>query len=129
MKKTATALLLVPAFLIGAASAQKPAVRVSCDDPQTQYEMNVCADRRYKAADAELNRVYDRLASLLEDGARAKLKATEVSWLKYRDDNCDYESSLYEGGSMRPAVYSSCMERMTKERTAELRGQIEEREQ
>ena len=130
MKKTATALLLlVPVFLSGAASAQKHALQVSCTDPQTQYEMNVCADRKYKAADAELNRVYNRLASMLEDKERAKLKATEVSWLKYRDDNCDYESSLYEGGSMRPAVYSSCMERMTKARTAELRGQIEEREQ
>ena len=129
MKKGVTALLLVPVFLIGAASAQKPAVQVSCSDPQTQYEMNVCADRKYKAADAELNRVYNRLASMLEDKARAKLKATEVSWLKYRDDNCDYESSLYEGGSIRPLIYSSCMERMTKARTAELREQIEEREQ
>ena len=129
MKQTPAALLLFPVFLVGAASAQKPAVQVSCSDPQTQYEMNVCADRKFKAADAELNRVYNLLASKLEEKARAKLKATEVSWLKYRDDNCDYESSLYEGGSMRPAVYSSCMERMTKARAAELRGQIEEREQ
>ncbi len=129
MKKIVTALLLVPVFLNGAASAQKTALQVSCTDPQTQYEMNVCADRKFKAADAELNKVYNSLASKLEDAARAKLKAVEVSWLKYRDDNCDYESSLYEGGSMKPLIYSSCMERMTKARTAELRGQIEEREQ
>ena len=128
MKRLFTATLLC-ASLLNAASAQKTTPQVSCSDPQTQYEMNVCADRKYKAADAELNKVYNRLASMLEEKARAKLKATEVSWLKYRDDNCDYESSLYEGGSMRPAIYSSCMERMTKARTAELREQIEEREQ
>lgn len=129
MKKIVTALLLFPVLLDGAASAQKHTVQVSCTDPQTQYEMNVCAERKFKAADAELNRVYNRLASKLDEGARTRLKATEVSWLKYRDDNCDYESSLYEGGSMRPLIYSSCMERMTKARTAELREQIQERDQ
>jgi uncharacterized protein YecT (DUF1311 family) len=128
MKRLFAALLLFTA-LLPAASAQKTSPQVSCRDPQTQYEMNVCSHRAYKAADAELNKVYNRLASKLDEAARAKLKAVEVSWLKYRDDNCDYESALYEGGSIQPAIYSSCMERMTKARTAELREQIEEREQ
>ena len=128
MKRLFAALLLFTALLPDA-SAQKTAPQVSCRDPQSQYEMNVCSDRAYKAADAELNKVYNRLASKLDEAARAKLKAVEVSWLKYRDDNCDYESALYEGGTLQPAIYSSCMERMTKARTAELREQIEEREQ
>ncbi|MBV9926872.1 MAG: DUF1311 domain-containing protein [Acidobacteria bacterium] len=129
MKRLFAATLLCTALLGASASAQKTAPQVSCRDPQSQYEMNVCADRAYKAADAVLNGVYNQLAAKLEEKERAKLKATEVSWLKYRDDNCDYESSLYEGGSMRPLIYSSCMERMTKARTAELREQIKEQEQ
>ncbi len=127
MKRLFIAVLLFMA-LLAAASAQKNAPQVSCSDPQTQYEMNVCADRKFKAADAELNRVYNRLAAKQDEGARAKLKATEASWLRYRDDNCDYEASLYEGGSMKPAIYSSCMERMTRARTAELREQIKEQD-
>jgi uncharacterized protein YecT (DUF1311 family) len=125
MKKFIPVLLLSLA-LLPAAAAEQGEIKVSCDDPQTQYEINVCAQRQFKAADAELNRAYNQLASKLEGGAREKLKAAELSWLKYRDDNCEYETFLYAGGTMRPAVYSSCLERMTKARTAELRGQLEE---
>lgn len=130
MKKIAATILLASAlFSAAAAPAQKTAEENPCDDAKTQLDMNVCADRQFKAADAALNRAYNQLASKLEAAARAKLKTAEVSWLKYRDDNCDYETASYEGGSMRPMVYSFCLERMTKARTAELRAQIAELEQ
>ena len=128
MKRIVHAILLCLA-LLAAAPAQKPAQGDPCDDAQSQSEMNICADKKFKAADAALNRVYGQLGSKLEAGARAKLKAAEVSWLKYRDDNCGYEAAQFEGGSMRPLIYSSCLERMTKARTAELRGQLKELEQ
>lgn len=130
MKNLAAALLTCFALLPAAAAApQKHAAPDPCGDPQSQAEMNICADKRFKAADAELNRAYNQLASKLEADARARLKTVEVSWLKYRDDNCDYEAAFFKGGSMRPLIYSSCMERMTRARAAELRGQIEEQEQ
>jgi uncharacterized protein YecT (DUF1311 family) len=129
MKRIVPALLVSLTLLCAAASAQKRAAQNPCDDAQSQSEMNICADKQFKAADAVLNRVYNQLASKLEADARAKLKAAEVSWLKYRDDNCDYEAAAFEGGSMQPLIYSSCLERMTKARTAELRGQLKELEQ
>ena len=129
MKRLLPALPLLLLWAAAAAFAQKPALQVSCSDPQTQYEMNVCAERNFKTADAELNRVYNTLASKLDAEARARLKTAEVSWLKYRDDNCEYEGAFYEGGTMQPLIYSSCKERMTKARTAELREQIKEQEQ
>ena len=125
MKRIVPALLL-SFSLLAAASAQKRAEPNPCDDPQSQAEMNICADKQFKAADAELNRVYAGLAAKLEAGARAKLKAAEVSWLKYRDDNCEYEAAPFDGGSMQPLIRSSCLERMTRARTAELRGQLKE---
>ena len=124
MKRILLALLLSCAALSAAASAQRRAPDDPCRDPQSQAEMNLCASTRFKAADAELDRVYNRLMTKV--GGDAKLKAAEVSWLKYRDDNCDYEASQYEGGSIKPLIYSSCLERMTKARTAELRGQLKE---
>ena len=129
--KTIAPALLLSSALLAAAAAQERAPKVSCDDPQTQAEMNICAGRRFAAADAKLNRVYDRLvAKLGDDGAaRARLKTAELSWLKYRDDNCEYESAMYEGGSMRPLIHSTCLERMTKARTAELLGQIKDLDQ
>ena len=128
MKIIVSATLLALA-LLATAPAQKPAQRDPCDDAQSQSEMNICADKRFKAADAVLNRVYNQLAAKLEADARAKLKAAEVSWLKYRDDNCEYEAAGFEGGSMQPLIRSSCYERMTKARTDELRGQLKELEQ
>ena len=126
MKRIVLALLLSCEAV--SASAQRRAVKDPCRDPQSQAEMNLCAREKFKAADAELNRVYNRLASKLGDdeGRREKLKAAETAWLKYRDDNCEYEASFFDGGSMRPLILSSCFERMTKARTSELRGQIEE---
>ncbi|HEX8117672.1 MAG TPA: lysozyme inhibitor LprI family protein, partial [Pyrinomonadaceae bacterium] len=85
--------------------------------------------KKFKEADARLNRVYKELASKLEGDAPGRLKLVEIAWTKYRDDNCDFEASRFEGGSMRPLIYSSCMERMTRARTAELREQSKEREQ
>jgi uncharacterized protein YecT (DUF1311 family) len=131
MKRTLLALLLSCAALLTTTSAQRRAANDPCRDPQSQAEMNMCAAKRFKAADAELNRVYNRLVSKLVDneGQREKLKAAETAWLKYRDDNCEYEASFFDGGSMRPLILSSCFERMTKARTAELRGQIKEFDQ
>ena len=127
MKRKLLAVLLLSAALSGAAFAQRRAADDPCRDPQSQAEMNMCSAKRFKAADAELSRVYNRLVTKV--GGNEKLKAAEISWLKYRDDNCDYEASLYEGGSIKPLIYSSCMERMTKARTAELRGQLKEMNQ
>jgi uncharacterized protein YecT (DUF1311 family) len=125
MKRIVTAILLAAA-VSASAHAQKREAQSPCEDAQTQAELNMCADRKFRDADAALNRVYGELSSKLEANYRAKLKAAEVSWLKYRDDNCDYETAVYEGGSMRPMVYAFCLERMTKARTAELREQLTE---
>ncbi len=125
MKRTVPALLLCLAAF-SAAPAQKGAQKNPCGDPQSQAEMNICAEERFKAADAALNRVYGQLAAKEEGDSRARLKAAEVSWLKYRDDNCAYEAAGFEGGSMQPLIRASCLERMTKARTAELREQLKE---
>jgi len=128
MRKTLLALLLTCAALSAFAHAQRRKAKDPCAGAESQAEMNICSGEKFKAADAELNRVYGRLVSRLADDAaqRARLKAAEVSWLKYRDDNCDYEASMYEGGSIKPLIHATCLERMTKARTAELRGQIKE---
>ena len=131
MKRILLALLLACASLFATVSAQRRGAKDPCADPQSQAEMNMCAAKKFKAADAELNRVYNQLAAKLGDdaGQRERLKTAETSWLKYRDDNCEYEASFFNGGSMRPLILSSCLERMTKSRAAELRGQIKEFDQ
>jgi uncharacterized protein YecT (DUF1311 family) len=131
MKKTALAILFAVCLLpFASAAAQKQGQTNPCENAPSQYEANECAHKEYVAADAELNRVYNQLASKLEDQEqRAQLKAAELAWIKYRDANCEFEGLFYKGGTMRPMIESFCKAGMTKARTAELRRQIETLEQ
>lgn len=109
------------------ASPDQPAPRPpsSCTNAQTQSEINACAEAEYQAADAELNQVYQALVSQLPESDRAMLTTAEESWIAYRDSNCDFEQSLFAGGSIQPSVYYSCLTRMTNERI----GLLQESEQ
>jgi len=91
-----------------------------CQDAKTQLEINECMAAAYKAADAELNSLYSSLQGKPGAPTSEKLRAAQRAWLKYRDANCDAEAELYEGGSIRPAIYSGCLERVTRARIAEL---------
>jgi uncharacterized protein YecT (DUF1311 family) len=131
MKKPALAILFAVCLLPFAdAVAQKQRQAQPCENAPSQYEANECAHKEYVAADAELNKVYNQLASKLEDQEqRAQLKAAELAWIKYRDANCEFEGLFYKGGTMRPMIESFCKAGMTKARTAELRRQTETFEQ
>ena len=107
-------------------SAQKQEEKKSpCGEFDTQFEATQCAHKEFLAADAELNRTYGQLVAKLDAKRRARLKEAETAWIKYRDANCEYESSRYEGGTMRPMIHSFCLARMTASRKDELKDQIE----
>jgi uncharacterized protein YecT (DUF1311 family) len=125
MRRFALCLLSLFTVLPLVAAAQQKSPQTPCSDAVTQYEVNQCAHKEYLAADAELNKVYKQLSGKLDEEERALLKNAETAWLKYRDANCEYESAFYRGGTLRPAIYSFCLARMTSERTAELKQQIE----
>lgn len=122
--------LLAPLLLLTAAAGaktQKERQIQPCEERGSQAEASGCARREFQAADAELNKAYNRLAGILDAGEKALLKTSELAWLKYRDSNCTFESSQYAGGTMRPMVESFCLTRVTRARTAELKEQFEQR--
>ena len=127
MRRIALCVLLVPVLLSAAgAKTQKERQLQPCEGNGSQAEASGCAHREYEAADAELNKVYNQLAAKLADQEqRAQLKAAELAWIKYRDSTCEFESSQYKGGTMRPMIESFCLTRVTKARTAELKEQYE----
>lgn len=95
---------------------------------QTQYEMNEKEANNYKVKDAELNKVYKRLISLLElPKEKEMLIKAQRNWILYRDAHCAFTESAYEGGSMQPMVYFGCMTEITNQRIKELKALIEER--
>ena len=112
-----------------AASAQKKHAKDAdpCPEARTQSELNVCADSKFTKADAELNRAYQELMRA-SGGRDQKLKSAQLAWLKFRDAECDYEASQYEGGSMKPMIYSFCLRDVTSARTKQLREALKELE-
>ncbi|MGI9066626.1 MAG: lysozyme inhibitor LprI family protein [Pyrinomonadaceae bacterium] len=101
-------------------SQEKRGSEVPCGETGTQAEANACARLEYQKADAEMNKLYGRLMTELADykgNDQQKLQRAQALWLQYRDANCESEASIYQGGSIRPAVYNSCLASVTRERT------------
>lgn len=111
------------------AKTQKERQIQPCEERGSQAEASGCAHKEYLAADAELNKIYNKLAATLDAEDKALLKASELNWIKYRDSSCEFESSQYKGGTMRPMIESFCLTRVTKARAAELKEQYELRAQ
>ncbi|MEH1768632.1 lysozyme inhibitor LprI family protein [Nostoc sp.] len=97
------------------------AQKLNCNNAQTQAVINECAKLSSQNADKKLNQVYQQLVSTLERSRKQKLITAQQAWIKFRDNNCEFETSKYEGGSISPTIYFGCLENITKLRTQQLR--------
>ncbi|HJR05688.1 MAG TPA: lysozyme inhibitor LprI family protein [Pyrinomonadaceae bacterium] len=97
-----------------------------CPGEHTQFELNQCAARARDKADAELNKVYRELMKDAGTTERAKLRAAQLAWLKFRDAHCDYESVGNKGGSIYPMVVSFCLAGVTNARVKQLQEILRE---
>ncbi|MEM8731767.1 MAG: lysozyme inhibitor LprI family protein [Pseudomonadota bacterium] len=105
------------------ASLAPPAVAQAACPGTTQIELNACAQAEYQAADAELNAAW-RVTKPFFDGLGlgANLLDAQRKWLAFRDAECATEAALYSGGSIQGMIYSTCLTRLTKARSADLRA-------
>lgn len=97
-----------------------------CPGSNTQLELNQCAARARDKADAELNKVYRELIKDTGKAERAKLRAAQLAWIRFRDAQCDYESIGNKGGSIYPMVSSFCLARVTTARVKQLQEILRE---
>jgi uncharacterized protein YecT (DUF1311 family) len=121
MKTLFSIILIAGPMLAGNATAAE-----NCKYPQSQSGMNTCAGKDYELDDARLNTAYKELVSKLEKDRREKVKEIQIAWIKYRDLQCDFDSSNYEGGTMYSLVRSSCLSQITKQRTKDLKAMLED---
>ncbi|MBX7223940.1 MAG: DUF1311 domain-containing protein [Blastocatellia bacterium] len=114
---------------------QKPGAKPKkdpCDDEaaaakMSQQEMNQCAFKDFEKADAELNAVYKKLMSLIDDEAhKGKIKTAQLAWIKFRDAHCEAEAFPNEGGSIYPLVEYGCKAGLTRKRVKELKELVDE---
>ena len=117
------------AALAPAASAQDWDCTRADDLPQ--QGMNYCAHLDYQAADAELNAVWKEVYAAIRarDGEMSAdmrgwpqaLLSAQRAWIDFRDKACAAEGYQAHGGSMEPMLIYSCRERLTRQRTEDLR--------
>ena len=96
---------------------------VDCANASDQATMNQCAGQDYKAADRELNAVYQQITGRLKDNPDGKklLVSAQRAWIGFRDAECKFSSSGVTGGSVYPLIYSNCMTAVTKVRVEALK--------
>lgn len=95
-----------------------------CKNPITQYDLNRCSGKDAEREDALLNKNYKELMGKVDAKEKAQIKNVQLAWIKFRDLQCTYEADRYQGGSMQPMVYSSCLYQMTKQRNKDLNDMI-----
>ncbi|MHC8376298.1 lysozyme inhibitor LprI family protein [Pseudomonas sp. MDT1-16] len=94
------------------------AYAVDCDNAADQAAMNQCVAQQHKAADKELNTLYQQINARLKSNPESKklLIGAQRSWVAFRDAECKFSSAGMEGGSVFALIYSSCVTELTKAR-------------
>ncbi|MBV4488912.1 lysozyme inhibitor LprI family protein [Pseudomonas sp. SWRI153] len=96
---------------------------VDCANAVDQATMNQCAGEEYKAADKELNSVYQQIVGRLKENPDGKklLLSAQRAWIGFRDAECKFSASGVAGGSVYPLIYSGCLTSVTKARVEALK--------
>jgi len=103
------------------------AQQLNCDRPQGDVEVRACIRLRYELADKRLNDVYKQLIAKLNGEEKALLSEAQLGWIKQRDNTCEFEVYRNRGGTGYQGFLNECLERSTKQRTAELEKYFKER--
>ena len=95
-----------------------------CNNLQNSIEILKCIRLRYEAADKRLNQVYQQLVPKLSRKQRSVLYQEQIKWIKSRDKSCESEVYDNRGGTGYQGFLNECLERKTKQRTAELENYL-----
>ncbi len=94
---------------------------------QTQADMTQQAGDAFKAADDELNQVYQKLVKLQPDDiAKKKLVAAQRAWVAFRTAEGDFAADSNRGGTIESSVNMLKQETLTKERVTELKEYLKQ---
>lgn len=90
------------------AIAQKP--KIDCSKATTTPELKFCSQQSYEAADKKLNQVYQKVTSNLKGEPRQLLITGQQAWIKFRDNNCNFEVYDSRGGTGYEIFRNGCLE-------------------
>jgi uncharacterized protein YecT (DUF1311 family) len=107
-------------LVAGGARAVDDADPLDCRPDGNQQQMNACAVRDFRRADAALNIRYGEVMESLSPTMRGALRTEQRAWLRARDPGCKRASKASEGGSIWALEFYTCLDRSTRERTAQI---------
>ena len=100
---------------------------INCSKATATPELKFCSQQSYQAADRKLNQVYQQVVSSLSSEAKQLLTTGQQSWIKFRDNNCNFEVYSNRGGTGYEIFRNGCLERLTKQRTRDLQDYLSSR--
>lgn len=100
---------------------------LNCENPMTTAEITNCILQQYEESDRRLNEVYQQLMSVLSYDERERLIDKQLEWIAYRDETCEEEVGRVRGGTAYSSYLTACLDRVTRQRTAELEEYLSDR--
>jgi uncharacterized protein YecT (DUF1311 family) len=92
-------------------------------DHNTTVGQEGCGEREVLAADRQLDADVKVIFHLLGDHAAAHdLVTAQTAWLAYRDEDCNSQSDVYQGGTEQPVAYVYCLAADDVSRRQDLKG-------
>ncbi|MEA5077200.1 MAG: lysozyme inhibitor LprI family protein [Anaerolineaceae bacterium] len=91
------------------------------DDAKTQYDLNMCVGSYYSRSTEILDILMSDLEYRMGNEFYQNLLKDQKIWLASAKSFCTWEASDYEGGSMQPMIFYSCMTLEYKHRINDLR--------
>ena len=104
-------------FLVFTLFIQSCIAGENCNNPETQYEINLCSGNKLKNLEKELEIKINSISEHLKkiEGENKFFKSNKA-WFKFRNLHCESVSHIYETGSIHSLVESECKIMLTKER-------------
>lgn len=91
-----------------------------CQNTSSRHYIIECLYKEAKESDRRLNEAYQQVSSSLNAKERSELIKVQNTWIKYRDETCEPFRNHFKYGRESVIQYWGCIERLTKQRTAEL---------
>lgn len=99
---------------------------IRCKRDGNTAEMKKCASDDYAVADKRLNQVYQQLIGQLRGEQKQRLIQAQRTWIQFRDQNCRFVSSQALGGTAEGLFLTTCLTKVTQQRTQDLQEYINE---
>jgi len=100
------------------------ACQAAAPENQTTIGMTGCMLRETDFWDADLNASYAHLEDRLEPKAFDALRTAQRNWIAFRDADCTFQYTHWQGGTIRAIYGASCRLDHTAARALGLRGYL-----